>query len=257
MIGAARTRAAKRRRRLAEPVEEARRSALRHRGSGAVGRRADPDVRLAAMGGEHAGEGPRRRRGTRSHRCRGRRRRRTVVVPAGRGLRSRGPRRCGRCGSGHRRHRRRSEHGARGSCHRGRAAATPLTRPVASVRVPVTRHPGLHRRARLLGGVQEDVVEDVTARGDQVVDAGAVLDLLDELAAREVERHGADRRRAAVDDLARGGPSGRAGRRRPGRWRGSRGCRSAGRRGRRRGRRGPVGRAASPSRRRRSGHRRR
>ena len=47
----------------------------------------------------------------------------------------------------------------------------------------------------------------MTAGGEQVVDPGAVLDLLGERAALEAEREGADRRSAAGDDLVEEAPA--------------------------------------------------
>ena len=72
---------------------------------------------------------------------------------------------------------------------------------------PGDRHSGLHRRARLLGGGQQDRVEHVTAGCEQVVDPGAVLDLLGERAALEAEREGVDRRSATGDDLVEESPA--------------------------------------------------
>ena len=58
---------------------------------------------------------------------------------------------------------------------------TPVTRPVASVTVPVTETPVCTDAPASSAAVEQDGVEDVAARREQVVDAGLVLDLPDEV----------------------------------------------------------------------------
>ena len=81
---------------------------------------ADPDVGLAAVRREHAGERAQGRCGTRSLRRRGRRRRCRRASRWAAARRAPSHRRCGRCVSGRRRRRRRRRRGCVGCSRRGR-----------------------------------------------------------------------------------------------------------------------------------------
>ena len=86
--------------------------------------------------------------------------------------------------------------------------ATPVTRPLASVSVPVTDDAGAAPARPPRRRPEQDRVEHVAAGREQVVDPARSLTALDELRRPGVEGDRADRRGAAGDDRVEQAPAG-------------------------------------------------